>query len=114
MTARPTRRGLLGAAAASSAGAVAAAFTVTSAAADDRNAGPTPPASFPFEGPHQAGILEPRQQAAVFVSFTVTSDDRDRLQQALRTLTSTIRYLTSGRDVPYDGMASTAYENGVL
>lgn len=114
MTARPSRRGILGAAAAGSAGAVAAAFTVTSAAADDRDAGPTPPAAFPFEGAHQAGILEPRQRAAVFVSFTVTSGDRDRLQQALRTLTSTIRYLTTGRDVPYDGMASTAYENGVL
>jgi deferrochelatase/peroxidase EfeB len=114
-----TRRGLFGVLAAGSVGAVAA--TITGSAVRDEAAaaaapgpGPVPPASYPFEGVHQAGILEPPQRAAVVVSFIVTSVDRAALQQALQTLTSTIRYLTSGRDMPYDGLASTSYENGVL
>jgi deferrochelatase/peroxidase EfeB len=114
-----TRRGLFGALAVGSVGAVAATITGSAvrdeaAAAAAPGSGPVPPASYPFEGVHQAGILEAPQRAAIVVSFIVTSVDRAALQQALQTLTSTIRYLTSGRDVPYDGMASTSYENGVL
>ncbi|MGW3506464.1 iron uptake transporter deferrochelatase/peroxidase subunit [Streptomyces sp. NPDC000994] len=122
MNPHTTRRGLLGALAVGSAGAVAAAITASAGVRDDAVSAATaapgteqaPSASYPFEGAHQAGILEPPQRAAVFVSFTVTSADRAQLQQTLQTLTSTIRYLTSGEDVPYDGMASTSYENGVL
>ncbi|HZX06219.1 iron uptake transporter deferrochelatase/peroxidase subunit [Kribbella sp.] len=104
-----SRRGFLGAAVAGSASAVAAATAVqaSTAVADE-------PTSYPFEGQHQRGIVEPAQQASVFVAFTVTASDRGRLQQLLKTLTSTIRYLTTGQARPADSMVSTAYENGVL
>ncbi|GAA5014448.1 iron uptake transporter deferrochelatase/peroxidase subunit [Actinopolymorpha pittospori] len=112
---RVTRRGFIGAAVAGSAGAVAAVTVLTTnPAAADGGVPVTPPAAYPFEGKHQSGILELAQRASAFVAFTVTSPDRARLQQMLKTLTSTIRYLMTGRGVPYDGMVSTSYENGVL
>ncbi|MGN6125586.1 MAG: iron uptake transporter deferrochelatase/peroxidase subunit [Humibacter sp.] len=116
MSQETTRRGLLGALAAGSAGAVAAAITASAHAgsAVAADAEQSPSTSYPFEGAHQAGILEDPQRAAVLVSFVVTSADRAALQSALKTLTTTIRYLTTGENVPYDGMASTSYENGVL
>ncbi|GAA4157804.1 iron uptake transporter deferrochelatase/peroxidase subunit [Gryllotalpicola daejeonensis] len=120
LTPQTTRRGMLGALAAGSAGAVAAAITGAAPAREDAahaaapSSTPAAATSYPFEGEHQSGILEPAQRAAVFVAFTVTSADRAALQTALQTLTSTLRYLTTGKDVPYDGLASTSYENGVL
>ncbi|MGN6125192.1 MAG: deferrochelatase/peroxidase EfeB, partial [Humibacter sp.] len=88
MSQETTRRGLLGALAAGSAGAVAAAITASAhagsvAAADVE---PSPSTSYPFEGAHQAGILEDPQRAAVLVSFVATSIDRAALQSALKTL----------------------------
>lgn len=77
------------------------------------------PFSYPFEGAHQAGILEPAQRAAVVAAFAVTSADREALARMLRTLTATIRYLVTGQEPPVgrgsqDGLVSTPYENGVL
>jgi deferrochelatase/peroxidase EfeB len=77
------------------------------------------PASYPFEGTHQAGILEPPQRAAVFVAFVVTAADRPALERMFKTLTTTIRYLVTGGVAPagrgsHDGLVSTPYENGVL
>ncbi|GAA5005953.1 Dyp-type peroxidase domain-containing protein [Actinopolymorpha pittospori] len=112
---RVSRRGFIGAAVAGSAGAVAAVTALTTnPAAADGGVPVTPPAAYPFQGKHQSGILELAQRASAFVAFTVTSPDRARLQQMLKTLTSTIRHLMTGRGVPYDGMVSTSYENGVL
>ncbi|WIX77043.1 Dyp-type peroxidase [Amycolatopsis carbonis] len=73
----------------------------------------------PFEGVHQAGILEPAQRAAVVVAFLVTAADRPALRRMFQTLTATIRYLVDGGDAPTgrgsdDGLVSTPYENGVL
>lgn len=75
--------------------------------------------SYPFEGPHQAGILEPAQQAGMVVACIVTAADRPALERMFKTLTATIRYLVTGTDAPagrgsLDGMVSTPYENGVL
>lgn len=75
---------------------------------------PAFPARHPFEGIHQSGILEPQQRAAIFVAFTVTAPDRAALERLLQRLTMTIRYLMTGKAVPYDGLASAPYENGVL
>ncbi|MFF4601122.1 Dyp-type peroxidase [Amycolatopsis sp. NPDC001319] len=73
----------------------------------------------PFEGAHQAGILEPPQRAAVVAAFLVTAADRPALRRMFQTLTATIRYLVAGGDAPAgrgsdDGLVSTPYENGVL
>lgn len=77
------------------------------------------PDSYPFEGAHQAGILEPAQKAAMVVAFVVTAADRPALERMFKTLTETIRYLVTGNSAPagrgsHDGMVSTPYENGVL
>ncbi|MEV4603733.1 Dyp-type peroxidase [Amycolatopsis sp. NPDC049253] len=79
----------------------------------------TVPANRPFEGAHQAGILEPAQRAAVVIAFLVTAADRPALRRMFRTLTATIRYLVAGGDAPAgrgsdDGLVSPPYENGVL
>ncbi|MGW4487328.1 Dyp-type peroxidase [Amycolatopsis sp. NPDC004368] len=73
----------------------------------------------PFEGAHQAGILEPAQRAAVVAAFLVTAADRPALRRMFQTLTATIRYLVGEGDAPTgrgsdDGLVSTPYENGVL
>ncbi|MEV6898688.1 Dyp-type peroxidase [Amycolatopsis sp. NPDC051372] len=77
------------------------------------------PASRPFEGTHQAGILEPPQRTAIVVAFLVTAADRPALRRMFQTLTATIRYLVDGGDAPAgrgsdDGLVSTPYENGML
>ncbi|MER7251357.1 Dyp-type peroxidase [Kribbella sp. NPDC000426] len=95
--------------------------TVPASTAEPATAAPgsAGPAGWPIEGAHQAGILEPAQQAAIVVAFLVTAPDRAALQRMFQTLTATIGYLVSGGDVPTgrgsdDGLVSTPYENGVL
>jgi deferrochelatase/peroxidase EfeB len=50
----------------------------------------------PFEGPHQAGIVQPRQRHALFVSFDVVADDRPMLADGMRALSDRARALTAG------------------
>lgn len=74
---------------------------------------------YPFEGAHQAGILEPAQRVGLVVAFLVTAPDRTALERMFRTLTATIRYLMNGGSAPAgrgvrDGLVSTPYENGML
>jgi deferrochelatase/peroxidase EfeB len=52
----------------------------------------------PFDGPHQAGILTPRQQRAVFASCDAIARSRAELADALRELSSHARALTGGYD----------------
>jgi deferrochelatase/peroxidase EfeB len=54
--------------------------------------------AIPFEGAHQAGILTPRQQRAVFASFDAIATSRAELAEALRGLSSRARALTAGYD----------------
>jgi deferrochelatase/peroxidase EfeB len=81
--------------------------------------GATPSARHPFEGIHQAGILEPAQRVGLVAAFLVTATDRAALERMFRTLTATIRALVTGDEAPAgrgsrDGIVSTPYENGVL
>ncbi|MBF9069591.1 Dyp-type peroxidase [Streptacidiphilus fuscans] len=69
---------------------------------------------FPFEGPHQAGILTEQQAAATFVSFDVIAPDRDALRELFATLTDRIRQLTTGGPVPPTDLASAPTDSGTL
>ena len=67
-------RGLPAAGAAAGAGAVGGA-AARSGAGDARAAAPaTRPASYPFRGEHQAGIVTPAQDRLHFAAFDVTTD----------------------------------------
>jgi deferrochelatase/peroxidase EfeB len=50
----------------------------------------------PFEGPHQAGVVQPRQRHALFASFDVVPDDRPTLADGMRALSDRARALTAG------------------
>ena len=107
-TAGISRRGILGAAV----GGVVAGAVLSGAAADAST--PTDTTAYPFEGPHQAGILQPAQRSAAFVAFDVTALDAQALKAMFQTLTGSARYLTAGKTPPDAGMVSTAADNGLL
>ena len=52
--------------------------------------------SIPFHGAHQAGVVTPRPQFAMIVSFDVLSPERSNLERLFRTLTQRIAFLTKG------------------
>ncbi|MCW2770610.1 MAG: deferrochelatase/peroxidase EfeB [Aeromicrobium sp.] len=56
-------------------------------------------APIPFEGAHQAGIVTPAQDRLYFVTFDMTSDERDDLESLLRDWTAAARQMTQGNDV---------------
>ncbi|MFC4245203.1 Dyp-type peroxidase [Gryllotalpicola reticulitermitis] len=90
----------------------------TPALAPDADAA-MPSARHPFEGDHQAGIVDPAQRVGLVAAFLVTARDRPALERMFQTLTATIRYLVTGGEAPAgrgsrDGIVSTPYENGVL
>lgn len=86
-------------AAAAAAGAPAAATTpqAETAGIGDR---------IPFEGPHQAGVLTPRPERAVFAAFDAIAPDRAELAAALQALSDRARKLTVG----YDALIGAAGE----
>jgi deferrochelatase/peroxidase EfeB len=57
-------------------------------------------AAVPFHGPHQAGITTPKAPAGCFATFNVVSDSRGELIDALKQLTSTARFLSTGGSLP--------------
>ncbi|HEY2272575.1 MAG TPA: Dyp-type peroxidase [Jatrophihabitantaceae bacterium] len=67
-----------------------------------------------FHGPHQAGIVDERQNNAAFVSFDVVARDRNELVELLRTLTARARVLTTGGPVAALGIAAPAGDPGTL
>jgi deferrochelatase/peroxidase EfeB len=54
----------------------------------------------PFDGPHQAGILTPRQSQATFVALDSVAPERGVLQEALQALSVRARELTTGGAIP--------------
>ena len=82
-----SRRGLLGGALGAAVAAPLVGSASSALAADEA------PSAFPFEGRHQQGILTPAQEAACYVALDVTTTDRAELIGALKTLTSTARFL---------------------
>jgi deferrochelatase/peroxidase EfeB len=110
------RRNFLRGAAAGAAGAAAfGGVTLARAAGSSDADGPDPSGrSFAFEGPHQAGILTPQQQAASFVSFRAVAANRADLGVLFRTLTERIRFLTSGGPAPGTDVASAPTDSETL
>ncbi|AYC43776.1 iron uptake transporter deferrochelatase/peroxidase subunit [Streptomyces griseorubiginosus] len=112
------RRGFLaGAAAVAGTGVVAGtglmADTGLVAAAAPEGAADTP-ASVPFHGVHQAGILAPAQRATAFVSFDATADGRAELTDLLRTITEQARFLTAGGIPDSLGITAPPADSGTL
>ncbi|MFD5593089.1 iron uptake transporter deferrochelatase/peroxidase subunit [Streptomyces griseorubiginosus] len=112
------RRGFLaGAAAVAGTGVVAGTGLVagTSPVADAAvESTADAPASVPFHGPHQAGILTPAQRATAFVSFDATADGRAELTDLLRTITERARFLTAGGIPDSLGITAPPADSGTL
>ncbi|HWI43733.1 MAG TPA: iron uptake transporter deferrochelatase/peroxidase subunit [Nocardioides sp.] len=95
--AKLSRRGLLGGGVTALAGAGAAgAFTVGRVSADSGSP-EAPPASYPFRGTRQAGIVTPAQDRLHFVALDVTTEDRDELIDLLKRWTDAAERMTQGR-----------------
>jgi len=123
-----SRRGLLGRALGTAAGAAsvsALAFVGGAAHADETSTPPsaspgafestTPDrASYPFQGPHQQGIITDKQRHAAFVSLDVTATTRGDLQDLLRTITAQARSLAAGGTPQNAGLAQTDPDNGIV
>lgn len=103
------RRGFL---AGAGAAAVAGTLAGVAAAAPESSAGT--PASVPFHGPHQAGILTPAQRATAFVSCDATADGRAELTDLLRTITERARFLTGGGIPDSLGITAPPADSGTL
>ncbi len=98
-----SRRRLFGWLGAGTAGVVAAGATGgligRSTAQEPASSGaPAADDAIPFAGEHQAGIVTPAQDRLHFVSFDVTTDDRNELVGMLKAWTDAARRMTAGRD----------------
>jgi deferrochelatase/peroxidase EfeB len=94
MTARLSRRALLGAgAAAVAAGGAGAAFALR-----DHDGARAEESAVPFFGAHQAGIVTPVQDRLHFAAFDVTATRRADLVRLLRDWTEAAVRMTAGRD----------------
>ncbi|MEY9926787.1 deferrochelatase/peroxidase EfeB [Catenulispora sp. GP43] len=109
------RRSFLRGAAVGAASAAAVGGAAGIAAATVADSGPGPSGRrIAFEGPHQAGILTPPQDAATFVAFTVTAKDRAALAALFQTLTDRVRFLTSGGSPSATDVASAPTDSETL
>ncbi|MET3565663.1 deferrochelatase/peroxidase EfeB [Leifsonia sp. 563] len=110
------RRGFLQAGAIGAAGAAVAgaglATDARAAAASQPSA--AHPASLPFHGQHQQGILTPPQREASFVALDVTAASRAELDDLLKTITERARFLTTGGTPPDPGLVAPPRDSGVL
>jgi deferrochelatase/peroxidase EfeB len=74
--------------------------------------------SYPFHGPHQAGILTPgpaqKQAASLVASFDVTAGSRAELASLFQTLTQRARALTAGGPPPDLGVGQPPSDSDVL
>jgi len=97
-----SRRNFLKGAAAGSAGtALAGGVLIGGARADGSTAQPpAAPASYPFHGTHQAGVLTPgpagKQAFACFAAFDSIAGSKAELADLMQVLTQRARFLTSG------------------
>ncbi len=110
---RVTRRGLIGAAgvgaaglAAGAAGGYAAAATSTPDAATPQSPGDR---TYPFYGPHQAGIVSPAQDRLHFAAFDVTTTSREELIALLSDWTEAAARMTQGGNAGELGPTSGSY-----
>jgi deferrochelatase/peroxidase EfeB len=68
----------------------------------------------PFHGRHQAGIITPRQPAAIFASFNVVSSTRREVADGMQALTAVARRLTQGGRSRAHGLSAPSMESGTL
>ncbi|GAA3797720.1 iron uptake transporter deferrochelatase/peroxidase subunit [Cellulomonas soli] len=82
-----------------------------------RGTAPTPAATsaigastYPFTGPHQAGIVTPAQDRLYLAAFDLTTDSREELVDLLRRWTTMAARLTQGLSAGPFGPASGPYD----
>jgi deferrochelatase/peroxidase EfeB len=114
------RRFLSGAAAGAAGTALTGGMMIGGAEADAHAAdsGAAAADSYPFHGPHQAGIFTPgpseKQAAACYAAFDVTAGDRAGLVELMKTLTERARFLTTGGTPPNLGVGRPPSDSDVL
>jgi deferrochelatase/peroxidase EfeB len=115
-----SRRNFLRGAAAGTAGTALAGGVLIGGARADADAGATAaePDSYPFHGPHQAGVLTPgpagKQAAACFAAFDTMAADRAGLADLMHVLTGRARFLTAGGPPPDLGVGQPPSDSDVL
>jgi deferrochelatase/peroxidase EfeB len=102
-----SRRRFLGLAGAGAVGVAGVGAGVGVLRPDSKAAADIPP-SYPFYGPHQAGILTPAQDRLHFAAFDLTTDSREQVIDLLRIWTRAAARMTQGESAqdteltPYD------------
>ena len=116
-----TRRRFLQGAVAGAAGTALSAGLLAGGAQADANAADTSPPTadtYPFHGPHQAGILTPgpaaKQAASCYAAFDLTVASRAELVDLMKTLTTRARFLTTGGVPPDLGVGQPPSDSDVL
>ncbi len=107
-----SRRAALGAAGVGVAG-IGAAFAgglATAGANEQQPSATGPAASYPFYGPHQAGIVTPAQDRLHFASFDLTSRRRADLVALLQDWTEAAARMTRGQGAGPLGPTSGSYQ----
>ena len=95
------------------AGGLLAAGAHADAAARTQNTADVPDV-VAFHGPHQAGVLTPQQDAAMFAAFDVTVTDKAGLASLMHAITERVRFLTAG-GTPVDlGPAAPPSDSDIL
>ncbi|PWJ53766.1 deferrochelatase/peroxidase EfeB [Quadrisphaera granulorum] len=99
--------------------AVGGARADAAAAAENGSGGQaSEPATYPFHGAHQAGVLTPgpseKQKAAAFVALDATAAAREDLKAVFETLTDRARALTAGGPAPDLGVGQPPADSDVL
>ncbi len=112
MGTRMTRRAFLGRTAAGT-GAVVAAGLGADALPAAASAEPAP-ATVPFHGVHQAGVLESETVTGSVAAFDVIVESRRDLEDLLRVVTERARILTVGGAPANLGPAAPPDDNGIL
>jgi deferrochelatase/peroxidase EfeB len=113
-----SRRNFLRGAAAGTAGTALAGGVLIGGARADAGGTPAEPDSYPFHGPHQAGVLTPgpagKQAAACFAAFDTIAADRAGLADLMHVLTGRARFLTAGGTPPDLGVGQPPSNSDVL
>jgi deferrochelatase/peroxidase EfeB len=115
-----SRRNFIKGAAAGTAGTALTAGVLAGGARADADAGggQAEPASYPFHGIHQAGVLTPgpagKQAFASFAAFDVAAGSRAELADLMRTLTGRARFLATGGTPANLGIGQPPSDSDVL
>jgi deferrochelatase/peroxidase EfeB len=115
-----SRRNFIKGAAAGTAGTALTAGVLAGGARADADArgGQAEPASYPFHGIHQAGVLTPgpaaKQACASFAAFDVAAASRAELAALMRTLTDRARFLATGGTPANLGIGQPPSDSDVL